>query len=102
MKCGNTLQESLTNIMVNLACPESVETIKNFTILSTLQERLKDTNVISEIFHGKIHGWSKASPVPCRKIVSEMWLTSRTLKNTCKLAVACQKYSTTSSVIMLK
>ena len=60
MKCGTTLQESLTNIMVNLACPESVATIKNFTILSTLPERLKNTNVISEIFHGKIHGWSKA------------------------------------------
>ena len=60
MKCGTTLQESLTNIMVNLACPESVETIKNFTILSTLPERMKNTNVISEIFHGKIHGWSKA------------------------------------------
>ena len=60
MKCGSTLQESITNIMSNLACPESVETIKNFTILSTLPERLKDTNVISEIFHGKIHGWSKA------------------------------------------
>ena len=60
MKCGGTLQESLTNIMVNLACPESVETIKNFTILSTLPERMKNANVISEIFHGKIHGWSKA------------------------------------------
>ena len=60
MKCANTLQASITNIMVNLACPESVETIKNFTILSTLPERLKNTNVISEIFHGKIHGWSKA------------------------------------------
>lgn len=60
MKCGTTPQESLTNIMVNLACPESVETIKNFTALSTLPERLKNTNVISEIFHGKIHGWSKA------------------------------------------
>jgi len=60
MKCGCTLQESITNIMTNLACPESVEIIKNFTILSTLPERLKDTNVISEIFHGKIHGWSKA------------------------------------------
>jgi diguanylate cyclase (GGDEF)-like protein len=60
MKCGGTLQESLTNIMVNLACPESVETIKNFTILSTLPERMKKANVISEIFHGKIHGWSKA------------------------------------------
>ena len=60
MKCGTTLQESLTNIMVNLACPESVATIKNFTILSTLPERMKNTNVISEIFHGKIHGWSKA------------------------------------------
>ncbi|MBQ3838373.1 MAG: GGDEF domain-containing protein [Fibrobacter sp.] len=60
MKCGTTLQESLTNIMVNLACPESVETIKNFTTLSTLPERLKNTNVASEIFHGKIHGWSKA------------------------------------------
>ena len=60
MKCGNTLQECFTNIMINLACPESVETIKNFTILSTLQERMKNTNVISEIFHGKIHGWSKA------------------------------------------
>ena len=60
MKSSNSLQESFTNIMVNLACPESVETIRNFTILSTLPERLKDTNVISEIFHGKIHGWSKA------------------------------------------
>jgi len=60
MKCGNSVQESLTNVMVNLACPESVETIKNFTILSTLPERMKNTNVISEIFHGKIHGWSKA------------------------------------------
>lgn len=61
--------------MVNLACPESVETIKNFTILSTLQERLKDTNVISEIFHGKIHGWSKAifvrigSEKPLRRVL---------------------------------
>ena len=60
MKNADTLQESITNIMENLACPESVETIKNFTILSTLHERLKNTNVISEIFHGKIHGWSKA------------------------------------------
>ena len=40
MKCGSTLQESITNIMVNLACPESVSTIKNFTILSTLSERM--------------------------------------------------------------
>lgn len=60
MKNADTLQESITNIMVNLACPESVETIKNFTILSTLPERMKNANVISEIFHGKIHGWSKA------------------------------------------
>ena len=60
MKNANTLQESITNIMVNLACPESVETIKNFTILSTLPERLKNTNVVSEIFHGQVHGWSKA------------------------------------------
>ena len=60
MKCGSSLQESLTNIMVNLACPESVETIKNFTTISTLPERMKNANVISEIFHGKIHGWSKA------------------------------------------
>ena len=60
MKCGSSLQESLTNIMVNLACPESVETIRNFTTLSTLPERMKNANVISEIFHGKIHGWSKA------------------------------------------
>ena len=60
MKCGSTLQDSITNIMVNLACPESVSTIKNFTILSTLSERMKNANVISEIFHGKIHGWSKA------------------------------------------
>ena len=60
MKCSDTLQESLTNVMENLACPESVETIKNFTILSTLPERLNNTKVISEIFHGKIHGWSKA------------------------------------------
>ncbi len=60
MKGGNTLQESLTNIMVNLACPESVRSIKIFTTLSTLPERMKNANVISEIFHGKIHGWSKA------------------------------------------
>jgi diguanylate cyclase (GGDEF)-like protein len=55
-----TMQESITNIMVNLAAAESVETIKNFTILSTLPERMKNAKVISEIFHGKIHGWCKA------------------------------------------
>ena len=55
-----SLQESLTNIMVNLAAPESVESIREFTILSTLPERMKNANVISEIFHGKINGWCKA------------------------------------------
>ena len=55
-----TVQESITNIMVNLADAESVETIRDFTILSTLSERMKNANVISEIFHGKIHGWCKA------------------------------------------
>ena len=40
---------------------------KTFLEILHTAERLKDTNVISEIFHGKIHGWSKASPVPCRK-----------------------------------
>ena len=55
-----TVQESITNIMVNLADAESVDTIRNFTILSTLPERMKNANVISEIFHGKIHGWCKA------------------------------------------
>lgn len=56
----NSLQESVTNIMVNLATAESVESIRNFTILSTLPERMKDSNVIFEIFHGKINGWCKA------------------------------------------
>jgi len=56
----DTLQESLTNIMVNLAATESVETIREFTILSTLTDRMKNVNVVSEIFHGKIHGWCKA------------------------------------------
>jgi diguanylate cyclase (GGDEF)-like protein len=75
MKNADTLQESVTNIMVNLACPESVETIKNFTILSTLPGRLKNTNVVSEIFHGKIHGWSKAifvrigDEIPLRRVL---------------------------------
>ena len=55
-----SVQESITNIMVNLADAESVDTIRNFTILSTLPERMKNANVISEIFHGKIHGWCKA------------------------------------------
>ena len=55
-----TVQESITNIMVNLADAESVDTIRNFTIFSTLPERMKNANVISEIFHGKIHGWCKA------------------------------------------
>ena len=58
-KC-ESLQESLTNIMANLAATESVEIIRDFTILSTLPERLKEANVISEIFRGKIHGWCKA------------------------------------------
>ena len=56
----NSLQESVTNIMVNLAATESVESIRAFTILSTLSERMKNVNVVSEIFHGKIHGWCKA------------------------------------------
>ena len=56
----DSLQESLTNIMINLAAPESVEIIRDFTILSTLSERMKNAKVISEIFHGKINGWCKA------------------------------------------
>ena len=60
MEEGNSLQESVTNIMENLATAESVESIRNFTILSTLPERMKDTNVIFELFHGKINGWCKA------------------------------------------
>ena len=60
MEEGNSLQESVTNIMVNLATAESVESIRNFTILSTLPERMKDTNLIFELFHGKINGWCKA------------------------------------------
>ena len=60
MEEGNSLQESVTNIMVNLATAESVESIRNFTILSTLPERMKDANVIFELFHGKINGWCKA------------------------------------------
>ena len=60
MEEGNSLQESVTNIMVNLATAESVESIRNFTILSTLPERMKDANLIFELFHGKINGWCKA------------------------------------------
>ena len=60
MERCETLQESVTNIMVNLATTDSVETIREFTILSTLPERLEKDKVISEIFHGKIHGWCKA------------------------------------------
>ena len=56
----DSLQESLTNIMVNLAASESVEIIRDFTILSSLPDRMKNANVISEIFHGKINGWCKA------------------------------------------
>ena len=56
----NSLQESFTNIMVNLAANESVESIRNFTTLSTLPERMKGTNVIFETFRGKINGWCKA------------------------------------------
>ena len=55
-----SVQESFTNVMVNIAATESVEAIRSFTILSTLPERMKNTKVISEIFHGKINGWCKA------------------------------------------
>ena len=49
----SSLQEMVTNTMVNLSSPETVNTIRKFTDLSTLQERLKDKKVISELFHGK-------------------------------------------------
>jgi len=60
METCESVQESFTNVMVNLATTESVEAIRSFTILSTLPERMKNAKVISEIFHGKIHGWCKA------------------------------------------
>ena len=71
----DSLQESLTNIMENLADAESVESIREFTILSTLPERMKNANVISEIFRGKINGWCKAmfirigDDVPLRRVL---------------------------------
>ena len=55
-----SVQESFTNVMVNIAAPECVEAIRDFTTLSTLPERMKKANVITEIFQGKVHGWCKA------------------------------------------
>ena len=55
-KC-DTPQELVTNIMEKISIPETLDSIKNFTTLSTLQDRLEDKKVVSQLFCDKNLGW---------------------------------------------
>ncbi|MGN0624458.1 MAG: GGDEF domain-containing protein [Oscillospiraceae bacterium] len=53
-------QDKLTNVMTNITLQEHLDIILGFTDLSTVEERMKDQNVIFTIFKGKVNGWCKA------------------------------------------
>ncbi len=55
-KC-DTPQELVTNIMEKISIPETLDSIKDFTTLSTLQDRLEDKKVVSQLFCDKNLGW---------------------------------------------
>ena len=55
-KC-DTPQELVTNIMEKISIPETLDSIKDFTTLSTLQVRLEDKKVVSQLFCDKNLGW---------------------------------------------
>ncbi len=57
---GGTIQETLSNVMSNLALPTSKQEMKDFIDLSTLILRLKKEKIVSMVFLGKIHGWCSA------------------------------------------
>jgi len=54
------LQEGLQNIMKNITTEEYTEAMSAFMDLTTLNERLETSNVISAIFKGKVNGWCRA------------------------------------------
>lgn len=53
-------QEMLQNVMKNITMEEHQELIQEFIDFSTLEERLKESKVISAVFLGKVNGWCKA------------------------------------------
>ena len=55
-----SLQERMRNVMGYITVEDHLDVIKEFTDVTTLPDRLKDTNVITQVFKGKINGWCKA------------------------------------------
>lgn len=57
---SGSLQDKMDNVMGQITEAEHVNSIHEFTALSTIGERMRGKNVISEVFEGKLNGWCKA------------------------------------------
>lgn len=53
-------QDKLSNVMNCITIEEHLEDVREFTNLSTLEERMRGRKVISTVFQGKVNGWCKA------------------------------------------
>lgn len=53
--------EQLTFVVKNLADTDFVEGLLKFTDFRTLEDRLREKNIISHEFYGKVSGWCRAS-----------------------------------------
>ncbi len=53
----SSAQEIVSFVMENVSAPETLDSIKEFTTLETLPERLKDKKMLSQMFQGKYLGW---------------------------------------------
>lgn len=56
----NDLQKQSDNVVRKITEPDDLDKMLAFVDLSTLDERMKGKNSISEIFQGKMNGWCRA------------------------------------------
>ena len=52
-----TAQDKVNYIINNLSAPETLDSIREFTNLETLPDRLKENNMVSQLFMDKYLGW---------------------------------------------
>lgn len=56
----NGVQNKLNNVMKNITREDYIDKILEFVDISTLEQRIVDSKMITTVFPGKINGWSRA------------------------------------------
>jgi signal transduction histidine kinase/DNA-binding response OmpR family regulator len=57
-------REALMGMVEKFVCPQSQEEMRRFNDLDTLQERIGDKDLISQVYLGRTFGWARAVIIP--------------------------------------